>query len=106
MNETQSISAKTLKSSQEEKILQVDLPMCAICDFEGASTRLLFANLEGNRLKRNDYISYLLPGFDLISSKATGIMNVKDFGKTMTVKIKNSLAIYFDFAVTRWVYLS
>ena len=66
----------------------------------------MLANLEGTRLKRNRRLSYVIPGLLLGRSKVTGIELIEDYGKTMTITVKDSDVIYFDFAKGRWEYLA
>ncbi len=103
--DVRNISIILEKISSSDKIVKVDIPACAKFNFEGASPKLVLANLEGSNLKRNNYISYLVPEIRLGRTKASGIEYVEDFGGTMTVRIRDSALIYFDFGTSEWVYL-
>jgi hypothetical protein len=105
MEDVRSISTKLENISLNDKILKIDIPTCAKFEFEGANPKLVLSNLEGSYLKRNNYTSYLVPELRLGRTKVAGIEYVEDFGRTMTVRIRDSAVIYFDFSVSEWVYL-
>lgn len=105
MEDVRSISTTLENISLNDKILKIDIPTCAKFEFEGANPKLVLANLEGSHLKRNNYTSYLVPEIRLGRTKVAGIEYVEDFGKTMTIRIKDSAVLYFDFGTKEWVYL-
>lgn len=105
MEDIRNISTKLEEISSNEKILKIDIPPCAKFEFDGANPKLIRANLEGWLLKRNNYISYLMPEISWDRLKVSELEYVEDFGKTMTVQIRDSAVIYFDFGANEWVYL-
>ena len=105
-SQMQAITTRVERDDGSVKILRIRLPGCARFSFEGAREDMILAHMSGSRLYRNLNIGYFIPGLRVLRERQTGKERIYDFGKTMTVIVKDSAVVYFDFPTGKWVYLS
>lgn len=105
VTEVRSIRSAVVTTPGGDLSLTTTLPACAEFLFEGASARELVRHLDGTHLTRSEAIAYDFPQVALASSGQAGATRIATFGSVMTLTVRHSAVLYYDFEKGDWTFV-
>jgi hypothetical protein len=97
--ELPSIRSTVERSPAGDLSLTTVLPPCASFAFDGTSAAKLLQYLHGSHLSRNPAISYEFPHIEVGQDRRV------EFGPVMTMTVRRSALLFYDFEKGDWVFV-